>query len=132
MRPSLLPRWIERSARRVHFTPGRDMHGHFVAERLIGQPCPHPNWTRIGFETYVHRQYLAAEEACRGHLLNAAGRARGIDPWDFFRAGRRLSVERWGSEELRAWFGSQHVATTHRQGRPVLTYTQFREQRTAA
>lgn len=58
-----------------------------------------------------------AEADCRGHLLNRAGQAGSIDPYSLF-SGRYARVRRYGSEELREWFG--------RHGR--LTWTEFRWQ----
>jgi hypothetical protein len=48
---------------------------------------------------HVDYQYLAAVEACSGVLVNAEGRAAGIDGFDLFR-GTQRRAERYASEEL--------------------------------
>lgn len=48
---------------------------------------------------WVDQQYQAAEDACRGHLLNAAGQARGIDPRKLF-YGPAARAYKYASEEL--------------------------------
>lgn len=72
---------------------------------------------REDYEAYVVERYVQAETDCRGHLLNRAGRAADVDPYSLF-SGRYARVRRYGSEELREWFG--------RHGR--LTWTEFRWQ----
>ena len=68
------------------------------------------------YAAYLHSQYLAACEATNGYMVNAGGKARGYTSTDFFKVGRRPSVERWGSEELRAWFGSGDAAQSDTHG----------------
>ncbi|MFI5814925.1 hypothetical protein ACIA7S_28700 [Streptomyces sp. NPDC051643] len=48
---------------------------------------------------YAHAQWLAAEQACRGHLLSKAGHSAGIDPRDLW-TGTTARAARYASEEL--------------------------------
>ncbi|MGP9843320.1 hypothetical protein [Brachybacterium sp. 107] len=65
---------------------------------------------RVDFELYRHSRFLRAHTELRGELLNAAGRAARIDPGTLF-MGPRSRVERYASEELKAWF-AQHGRLT--------------------
>lgn len=58
---------------------------------------------RDEFETYRHSLYERAADECRGVLLNARGRAQGIDPYSLF-IGPAVRVAAYGSEELVEWF----------------------------
>ena len=69
----------------------------------------------------AHAQFLAAEAATNGFLVNAAGRARGIDPWSLW-SGPADRAERWASWELLEFW----------QGNPRITITEFRRQDAAA
>lgn len=62
------------------------------------------------YAAYLHSQYLEACTATRSYMVSKAGQARGYTSTDFFKVGRRPSVERWGTDELRAWFGSANAA----------------------
>lgn len=73
------------------------------------------------YASYLHAHYQAAEEATNGYMVTKAGRARGITGGDFFKPGRRPSVEKWGSDELKAWFETKDRAGTRR----VLSRTEF-------
>lgn len=98
-------------------------------ETAAGRRTQRARMIRQDYAGYLHHHYLTAEDATNGNMLNASARARNMDPADFFRAGRRPSVERWGSDELRSWFGSGHVAQG-RTGARVLTLTEFEDQQT--
>ncbi len=52
---------------------------------------------------HLDQHYRAAEDACRGTLLNAAGRARGIDPRKLF-YGPATRAYKYASEELVDWW----------------------------
>lgn len=65
---------------------------------------------RADFELYRHSRFLRAHTELRGELLNAAGRASRIDPASLF-MGPWCRVERYASEELKAWF-AQHGRIT--------------------
>ena len=57
-------------------------------------------------------QFLAAETACRGYLLNKDGRAAGIDPWTLW-SGRSSRAMRYASEELlEFWAHSPRITVT--------------------
>ena len=58
---------------------------------------------RADFELYRHSRQLRAHTELRGELLNAAGRAAGIDPATLF-LGPQCRVDLYSSEELKAWF----------------------------
>lgn len=66
---------------------------------------------REEFELYRHAAYVQAHEELRGELLNARGRAEGIDPYSLF-MGPTPRAERFASEELRRWWA--------RHGRPTV------------
>ncbi|MYX36733.1 phage capsid protein [Streptomyces sp. SID8377] len=65
---------------------------------------------RALYDEYVYRQYLAAEDACRGYLLNRRADAEGIDPVSLFSGPARIAHAR-ASEELREWW-AQHGRLT--------------------
>lgn len=58
---------------------------------------------RTEYEVYVHSRYLAAEDECRGVMVNAEGRARGIDPLTLF-SGNATRASRWASPELKNYW----------------------------
>ena len=62
------------------------------------------------YAAYLHSQYLAACDATHSYMVSDAGMRKGYQSFDFFKVGRRPSVERWGSDELRAWLGSVNAA----------------------
>ena len=62
------------------------------------------------YAAYLHSQYLAACDATHSYMVCAAGVRKGYQSSDFFKVGRRPSVERWGSDESRAWLGSVNAA----------------------
>ncbi|MFF2014011.1 phage minor capsid protein [Streptomyces sp. NPDC058195] len=55
------------------------------------------------YSEYVYRQYLSAEDACRGVLLNKKARTDGIDPVALFSGPARIAHAR-ASGELREWW----------------------------
>lgn len=59
---------------------------------------------RADFEHYRRSRFVRAHTELRGELLNAAGRNARIDPGALF-LGPRARVDRYASEELKAWFG---------------------------
>jgi hypothetical protein len=83
------------------------------------------------YAAYLHGQYLAADKATRGNMVSKAGRRAGYTGSDFFKAGRRPSVEKWGTDELRAWFGSGNAAA-HGRGHRVLSRTAWESQQRKA
>lgn len=55
------------------------------------------------YDEYVIRQYLAAEEATNGYLLNPKARAAGHDPTSLFSGPARIAYAR-ASDELKEWW----------------------------
>lgn len=62
------------------------------------------------YAEYVYRQYLDAEDACRGYLLNKKAQTDGIDPMSLFSGPARIAHAR-ASDELREWW-AQHGRLT--------------------
>lgn len=58
---------------------------------------------RAEFERYMLDAYEKAAEACRDVLVNARGRARGIEPMSLF-MGNRARAYCYASEELVEWW----------------------------
>ncbi len=71
---------------------------------------------RRTYDEWVRARVLQAETDTRGHLLNAAGRAAGVDPARLF-SGALWLATRWASGDLLEWWD--------RNGR--VTYTEFRK-----
>ncbi|MER6830800.1 hypothetical protein ABT352_32740 [Streptosporangium sp. NPDC000563] len=69
---------------------------------------------------WVHEQWLAAEEATRGYLLNRAGVAANIDPKSLW-GGNSSRAGKYASEELKRWWAEQPNG-----GR--MTYAEWRAQ----
>ncbi len=69
----------------------------------------------------AYAQFMAAESATNGYLVNAAGRARGIDPWSLW-SGPADRAEHWASWELLEFWRSN----------PRVTITDYRRQVSAA
>lgn len=72
---------------------------------------------REDYDAYVADAYLQAETDCRGCLLTREAQRDGISPYSLF-SGQYARVKKYGSPELREWFG--------RRGR--LTWAEFRWQ----
>ncbi|MBT3157358.1 phage minor capsid protein [Streptomyces sp. CHA1] len=58
---------------------------------------------RALYDEYVYRQYLAAEDACRGYLLSKKAHAAGVDPLSLFSGPARVAYSR-ASDELKEWW----------------------------
>jgi hypothetical protein len=71
------------------------------------------------YDEYVYRQYLRAEDDCRGYLLNKKYETQAVSPESLFRGPARIAHAR-ASDELKEWW-AQH-------GR--LTQAEFIEQAT--
>ncbi|MEV0236882.1 phage minor capsid protein [Nonomuraea sp. NPDC050786] len=69
------------------------------------------------FDEWLETQFIAAERYTRGVLVNAAGRAAGIDGRTLL-SGPQSRADRYASDELRAWW-EQH---------PRMTLVEFRAQ----
>lgn len=78
---------------------------------------------RAEYDDTLYAQYEAAEEATRGALLNARGRANGIDPFSLFMGNERRALA-YASEEL----------VEHWDSHPRVTFAAFEKhwQRTRA
>lgn len=72
---------------------------------------------RADYDDTLYAQYEAAEEATRGAMLNARGRARGIDAFSLF-MGPEVRALAYASEEL-----VEHWAT-----HPRVTFAAFEKQ----
>jgi hypothetical protein len=72
---------------------------------------------RRSYDEFTHVNYLQAEKATRGHMLNKRGLADGIDPLTLF-TGPVSRARRYASEELTRWWATN--------GR--MNLTQFRAQ----
>ena len=66
---------------------------------------------REEYDSFVATNYVAAENDCRGVLLNRAGLAASVDPASLF-CGAASRVRKYASEELRSWFG-RHGRVTY-------------------
>lgn len=67
------------------------------------------------YETHVERQYLAAEDYCRGVLLTRTARAAGVDPRTLFFGPAHVAYAR-ASEDLRRYWADVE---------PRMTKTEF-------
>lgn len=78
-----------------------------AAERRTGDTEPRERMTRAKaremYAEYVYRQYLDAEDACRGYLLNKKAQTDGVDPMSLFSGPARIAHAR-ASDELREWW----------------------------
>lgn len=80
---------------------------------LRGQGYSGRSFEQLAAASYrdlVYRQWLAAENANRGELVNREGQARGIDPVRLF-SGPEAYARRWASDELKGWW-DRHGRTT--------------------
>lgn len=80
---------------------------------LRGQGYSGRSFEQLAAASYrdlVYRQWLAAENANRGELVNREGQARGIDPIRLF-SGPEAYARRWASDELKGWW-DRHGRTT--------------------
>ncbi|MEV6073967.1 phage minor capsid protein [Streptomyces sp. NPDC052069] len=78
-----------------------------AAEKRTGDEAPRQKPTRAQaremYAEYVYRQYLAAEDACNGYLLNKRAQSEGIDPAGLFSGPARIAYAR-ASDELKEWW----------------------------
>ncbi|WP_250853858.1 phage minor capsid protein [Streptomyces malaysiensis] len=82
---------------------------------------------RALYEEYVYRQFLAADDACNGYLLNAKANAAGINPAELFSGPARIAYAR-ASDELKEWW-AEHGRLTQAE---FIEQVTGREQRWAA
>ncbi|MFC7942676.1 hypothetical protein ACFUPZ_05385 [Microbacterium oxydans] len=69
---------------------------------------------RAEYDDTLYAQYLAAEEATNGAMLNARGREKGIDPFTLF-MGNETRARAYASEEL----------IEHWETHPRITFARF-------
>lgn len=72
---------------------------------------------RAAYDDTLYQQYMAAEEATKGAMLNARGREKGIDPFTLF-MGNQTRALAYASEEL----------VEHWETHPRITYAKFEQQ----
>lgn len=60
---------------------------------------------RRSYDEFTHVNYLQAEKATRGHMLNKRGQADGVDPLTLF-TGPLSRARRYASEELMRWWST--------------------------
>lgn len=54
---------------------------------------------RQAYDEVLYAHYVRAEEATNGRMVNADGRAKGVDPVSLF-MGNAVRAYRWASDEL--------------------------------
>lgn len=98
------------------------LRGGDMAERstvraafTVSTPAPvtrAPRATRVAEDQRIaaHAAYVAAESACRGHMLSRHGRAANVAPYSLF-TGPEPRARRYASEELCEWW-DQHGRPT--------------------
>ncbi|WP_440571959.1 phage minor capsid protein [Streptomyces sp. KR2] len=85
---------LKRAAGRLYRDDGEDQdERHRITRREA----------RALYDEYVYRQYLAAEDACRGYLLSKKAHAAGINPLSLFSGPARVAYSR-ASDELKEWW----------------------------
>lgn len=62
------------------------------------------------YRLYLESEWVAAESATRGNMLNKRGRARGIDPRSLWTASDATRA-RYASEELRLYWNDHRIVT---------------------
>lgn len=72
---------------------------------------------RAEYDETLYAQYVAAEQATNGAMLNARGREKGIDPFSLF-MGPEVRALAYASEEL----------VEHWQTNPRVTFEKFEKQ----
>ncbi|MER7346408.1 phage minor capsid protein [Streptomyces aurantiacus] len=79
----------------------------WIAEREEAQQSAQAAYTRAEirelYREHCYRQWLAAEDWCRGYLLNRRAQAQGIDPESLFSGPAHVAFAR-ASEELRRYW----------------------------
>lgn len=72
---------------------------------------------RAEYDDTLYAQFVAAEEATRGAMLNARGREKGVDPFSLFMGNERRALA-YASEEL----------VEHWETHPRVTFAKFEKQ----
>ncbi|MFI6371019.1 phage minor capsid protein [Streptomyces sp. NPDC050546] len=84
---------LKRAAARLYRDDGDHDERHKITRREA----------RALYDEYVYRQYLAAEDATNGYLLNKAAQAAGHNPATLFSGPARIAYAR-ASDELKEWW----------------------------
>ncbi|MFD9863478.1 phage minor capsid protein [Streptomyces alboflavus] len=96
----------------------------WIAEREAEQQTAHGAYTRAEirelYREHVYRQWLAAEDWCRGYLLNRRVQSQGVDPESLFSGPAHVAYAR-ASEELKRYWAEVE---------PRLTLAEYTEQLT--
>ncbi|MEV0438953.1 phage minor capsid protein [Streptomyces spectabilis] len=96
----------------------------WIAEREAEQQAAQGAYTRAEirelYREHVYRQWLAAEDWCRGYLLNRRAQSQGIDPESLFSGPAHIAYAR-ASEELKRFWAEVE---------PRLTLAEYTEQLT--
>ncbi|MEV5124315.1 hypothetical protein AB0K49_16220 [Streptomyces decoyicus] len=94
----------------------------WIAEREAEQQAARGAYTRPQiremYREHVYRQWLAAEDWCRGYLLSRRAAAEGVDPESLF-SGPAHVADAHASEELKRYWSEVE---------PRLTLAEFTEQ----
>lgn len=94
----------------------------WIAEREEAQQSAQAAYTRAEiremYREHVHRQWLAAEDYCRGYLLSRKAEAAGVDPESLFSGPAHIAYAR-ASEELKRYWAEVE---------PRLTLAEYTEQ----
>ena len=77
--------------------------GRSAVERRPGETSAAA--VRRSYDEFTHVNYLQAEKATRGHMLNKRGTADGVDPLTLF-TGPVSRARRYASEELMRWWST--------------------------
>lgn len=94
-----------------------DLRREQAASAVTGTARPTDKIIRQHYQEHVTRQYLDAEAATRGFLLNKLGEAKGVDPESLF-SGDPDRAYRFASEELMRWWADN----------PRLTFAEYKAQ----
>jgi hypothetical protein len=95
--------------------PGKFSPG--LGPRRPTTPADAARQLRTDYAGYLHAEYLAAESATNGYMVNRAGKKKGYTGSDFFKVGRRPSLSSYASPELAEYM----------RGRRVLSLTAYRD-----
>ena len=71
-------------------------------------------WAAVYEQWYLfaHAQFLAAEDVCRGNLVNREGQRADVQPWELW-TGSTSHARRYASEELlEFWEANQRVTVS--------------------
>lgn len=96
--------WAHRDGRTPYVAKYEPWEAHIHGPRTEWM-----NRTEQEHRLHLERQRDEAEKATNGNMVSPAGRAMGITSEDFFKPGNRRSIERWGTDEMKRWAGSENA-----------------------